>query len=167
MSTVKVRPATPADAAGVAAVWEASARAGFEFLLPPGHPFPTPDGARFAALLTEARVRVLVADAGGELLGHSTFGTSRDADVAPEVGEVRSFFVSPATWRQGVGGKLMGAALAGLADLGFEHATLWSFEANERANAFYESQGFERDGATRTEEVWANIPQVRYRRTLP
>jgi ribosomal protein S18 acetylase RimI-like enzyme len=166
MSTVTIRPATPADAAGVAAVWTESARAGFRDLLPPGHPFPTADGARFAAQLTEARVRVLVADEGGGLLGHTTFGTSRDADAAPEVGEVRSFFVSPAAWRRGVGSIMMAHALEGLAELGFGAATVWSFADNERANAFYERHGFTRDGTTRTEEVWAHLPEVRYRRTL-
>jgi GNAT superfamily N-acetyltransferase len=82
------------------------------------------------------------------------------------VGEVRSFFVSPSAWRQGVGAALMAVVLEELTGLGFEQATLWSFEDNARANAFYERQGFERDGTTRTEEVWAHVPEVRYRRTL-
>jgi L-amino acid N-acyltransferase YncA len=167
MSTVTVRPATAADAAAVGAVWDASARAGFADLLPPGHPFPAPDGARFVALLTEARVRILVAEEDGGLLGHTTFGTSRDADAAPEIGEVRSFFVSPTAWRRAIGTALMSHALEGLVELGFGQATVWSFADNDRANAFYERHGFSRDGATRTEEVWANIPEVRYRRTLP
>jgi GNAT superfamily N-acetyltransferase len=161
-----IRLAVADDAEAMGALWDASARAGFAELLPSGHPFPSFDPARLLELLADDGVRTLVADEAGELVGHTTFGTSRDPDAPTAVGEVRSFFVSPATWRQGVGGKLMAAALAGLADLGFEHATLWSFDANDRANAFYESQGFERDGTTRTEEVWANLPEVRYRRTL-
>ena len=49
---------------------------------------------------------------------------------------------------------------------GYSEATVWSFADNERANAFYENAGFTRDGAERTEDVWANIPEVRYRRRL-
>ncbi len=47
--------------------------------------------------------------------------------------------------------------------LGF---TVWSFAANEPANAFYEAHGFARDGAERTEETWAHLLEVRYRRAL-
>jgi GNAT superfamily N-acetyltransferase len=107
-----------------------------------------------------------VSEVGGQLVGHTTFGTSRDPDAAPEVGEVRSLFVRPSAWRAGVGRALMGAALEGLSELGFAHATVWSFAANERANAFYEAHGFVRDGTERREEVWADILEVRYRREL-
>ena len=44
---------------------------------------------------------------------------------------------------------------------------VWSFAANERANAFYEAHGFTRDGAERTEAAWAHVPEVRYLRPLP
>jgi GNAT superfamily N-acetyltransferase len=124
------------------------------------------DPERFRELLADAYVRILVADGGEELLGHATFGTSRDFDAPVSVGEVRSFFVRPSAWRRGVGKELMAAALGGLAELGFARATLWSFDANERANAFYEASGFARDGAERREEVWAEILEVRYRRPL-
>jgi RimJ/RimL family protein N-acetyltransferase len=44
---------------------------------------------------------------------------------------------------------------------------VWSFAANDRANAFYEALGFERDGAEdSTGEEWADLPGIRYRRTL-
>jgi RimJ/RimL family protein N-acetyltransferase len=61
----------------------------------------------------------------------------------------------------------MGAALADLAARGYLEASVWSFAANERANAFYEAHGFARDGTERTEDSWAHIPEVRYRRALP
>jgi GNAT superfamily N-acetyltransferase len=162
-----IRAATAADAGALAALWDASARAGFADLLPPEHPFPAFDPDRLVELLGDERVSVLVDDEGGELRAQSTFGTSRDPDAPASVGEVRSFFVSPAVWRHGVGTALMTRVLERLAERGFEQATLWSFEANARANAFYERHGFERDGGTRTEDAWAHVPEVRYRRTLP
>jgi len=51
----------------------------------------------------------------------------------------------------------MAAALAGLRELQYEQATLWSFDANARANAFYETHGFERDGATPRQQHWGSI----------
>jgi len=58
-------------------------------------------------------------------------------------------------------------ALERLAHDNFAEATVWSLAANDRANAFYESEGFGRDGTVRTQEAWADLLQVRYRRSLP
>jgi ribosomal protein S18 acetylase RimI-like enzyme len=94
-------------------------------------------------------------------------GVSRDADAAESVGEIHTLFVATGRWRGGIGHALMAAALEDLSERGNSEATVWSFAANDRANAFYESEGFKRDGAERTEETWAQIPEVRYRRALP
>jgi GNAT superfamily N-acetyltransferase len=118
------------------------------------------------ARLASSEVSLLVADDDGGLAGFTACGVSRDPDAVPEVGEVWSFFVAADRWRAGVGRALMAAALDDLRLRGYAEATVWSFDANERANAFYEAQGFARDGATRTEEVWANLLEVRYRRVL-
>jgi ribosomal protein S18 acetylase RimI-like enzyme len=109
---------------------------------------------------------MLLAEETGELLGFTACGESRDADAASHAGEVRTLFVAAGRWRRGVGRALMAAALDDLRERGYSEATVWSFADNERANHFYESQGFERDGAAKTEEVWADLTEVRYRRTL-
>jgi GNAT superfamily N-acetyltransferase len=148
-------------------VWEESARAGFSELLPPGHTFPEADPALWHALLADPAVTLLLAEEkGGELAGLTACGESRDPDSGAEVGEVRTFFVAAVRWRRGIGRALMAAALADLRERGYAEATVWSFAANERANAFYEAHGFARDGTERVEEVWANVPEVRYRRSL-
>jgi ribosomal protein S18 acetylase RimI-like enzyme len=148
-------------------MWLASAKAGFAPLLPAGHPFPVPDPDRMRAGLLNPKVSLLVADREEGLAGYVGCGESRDPDAGPEVGEIWSFFVAADGWRRGTGRELMAAALADLAERGYAEATVWSFDANQRANAFYEAYGFERDGATRTEEAWAHILEVRYRRDLP
>jgi GNAT superfamily N-acetyltransferase len=103
----------------------------------------------------------------GEVLGISTCGESRDDDVDESVGEIRSFFVAPGSWGGGVGRALMDGVLDTLRQRGYSTATVWSFTANDRANAFYEALGFTRDGAEEpTGEEWADIPGIRYRRTL-
>jgi GNAT superfamily N-acetyltransferase len=147
-------------------VWDESARAGFTDLLPAGHQFPEPDAERWYALLEDPAVSMLMVEDGGQLLGISACGESRDEDADPSVGEVRSFFVAAGRWRQGVGRTLMAAVLDSLRERGCTEATVWSFAANERANRFYESHGFTRDGAEKTEEAWAGLLEVRYRRSL-
>ncbi|HYN50358.1 MAG TPA: GNAT family N-acetyltransferase [Thermoleophilaceae bacterium] len=79
---------------------------------------------------------------------------------------MHTFFVSPESWRRGVGRGLMSAALAELRSRGYLRCMVWSFAANDGANAFYEVCGFARDGAGRAQEAWAHIPQVRYQRRL-
>jgi ribosomal protein S18 acetylase RimI-like enzyme len=116
--------------------------------------------------LLNPKVALLVADGGDGLAGYVGCGESRDPDAGPEVGEIWSFFVAAGGWRRGTGRALMTAALANLTEREYAHATVWSFAANERANAFYEAHGFARDGTTRTEDAWAHIPEVRYRRDL-
>jgi GNAT superfamily N-acetyltransferase len=109
---------------------------------------------------------MLLAEAQDELLAFTTCGESRDEDADRFVGELRSFFVAAGRWGQGVGRALMAAALDSLRERGCTEATVWSFAANERANGFYERAGFRRDGAERTEDAWAHLPEVRYRRPL-
>ena len=147
-------------------MWDESARAGFAELLPAGHVFPEPDAERWYALVDDPAVSMLMVEEDGELLGLSACGESRDEDADPSVGEVRSFFVAAGHWRKGVGRALMAAALDSLRERGCTEATVWSFAANERANAFYEHAGFSRDGAEKREQVWAGLVEVRYRRSL-
>jgi L-amino acid N-acyltransferase YncA len=147
-------------------MWDESARAAFTDLLPAGHEFPQPDPERWYALIEDGTVSMLMAEEDGELLGFSACGESRDEDAAPGVGEVRSLFVAAGLWGQGVGRALMSAALDSLRERGCTEATVWSFAANERANRFYEAHGFTRDGAERTEAAWADLLELRYRRSL-
>jgi GNAT superfamily N-acetyltransferase len=128
---------------------------------------PSFDPLRLLAVLDDDRVQTLVADRDGELIGQTTFGTSRDSDAPATAGEVRSLFVRPVAWGGGVGSALLLRALKGLATMGFAEATLWSFATNQRANALYERHGFSRDGSEKREEVWAGLLEVRYRRALP
>jgi GNAT superfamily N-acetyltransferase len=163
-----VRLAERHDQAAWARVWDESARAGFTELLPPGHQFPEPDRGRWFELLEDPAVSlVLVEDDDGELLGLSACGASRDDDVDESVGEIRTFFVAPGHWGRGVGRVLMDGVLDSLRERGYGEATVWSFTANARANSFYERLGFTRDGAEEpTDEAWAHLPGVRYRRAL-
>ncbi|MEA2376504.1 MAG: hypothetical protein QOD13_411 [Thermoleophilaceae bacterium] len=161
-----IRRATSADLEATGELWVESARAAFTPLLPAAHSIPDPQPERLRARLADRTVTVLVAEGDGELGGFTACGESRDPDPEPGVGEVQSFFVAAGRWRAGIGRELMPAALDDLRERGYSEATVWSFDANDRANAFYEAHGFVRDGTERREEVWANLLEVRYRRRL-
>ena len=147
-------------------LWDDSARAAFTPLLPEGHVFPSPDPDRWHRLHANPAVTMLLAEDDGELLGLTICGESRDPDAGDDVGEVRMIFAAAGAWGRGVGSALMAAALDDLRARGYSEATVWSFADNERANRFYERQGFAHDATERTEAEWADIPEVRYRRTL-
>jgi ribosomal protein S18 acetylase RimI-like enzyme len=164
---VNVRLAERRDQEAWERVWNESARAGFTELLPEGHEFPEPDRGRWLELFEDPAVSQVLVEEDGELFGISTCGESRDDDVDDSVGEIRTFFVAPGSWGRGVGRALMDGALESLRERGYGTATVWSFTANERANAFYEALGFTRDGAEdSTGDAWADIPGIRYRRSL-
>jgi GNAT superfamily N-acetyltransferase len=164
----ELRLATRQDEEGIVDLQIAAWRAAFLPLLPHGFVIPAREqflimGARAFA---ESGVERTVTVAGGRVTGMLSHGPARDDDSRDHVGEVRALFVHPDHWRSGMGTALVANALERLRDAGYTEATLWSFRDNERANAFYERQGFARDGATQAGENFAGTVEVRYRRSL-
>jgi GNAT superfamily N-acetyltransferase len=120
----------------------------------------------------------MVAEEEGRVLGFATAGASWDTD-ARGAGELFGLYVDPGHWRRGCGTLLMSDARARLAGLGFAEAVLWVLQGNSRAEAFYEADGWARDGTERDDDIgpgWTaastatcEIPvlhEVRYRRRL-
>jgi GNAT superfamily N-acetyltransferase len=163
-----LRPSTDADVEAMVDLQLASWREGFVPILPPA--FELPDAENFVPRLADALaaegVRSTLAFVDDELAGWITYGVNRDPDAGPGTAEVRSLFVHPDHWRSGVGTELMSHALQELTADGYDEATLWSFDVNDRANGFYERQGFRRDGAGQRREFSAGALEVRYRRNL-
>jgi GNAT superfamily N-acetyltransferase len=166
--SVELRLATPHDAEDIVDLQIAAWRAAFMPVLPEG--FAIPPREQFlvmgARALEQAGVERTVAVVADRLVGLLSHGPNRDEDATREVGEVRALFVHRDHWRTGVGTALVANALARLREVGYAEATLWSFRDNERANAFYERQGFAPDGATQARENFAGSVEVRYRRAL-
>jgi GNAT superfamily N-acetyltransferase len=146
----------------------ASWREGFVPILPDEFELPDPEGfaPRLSESLAAPGVHSTLAFVGEDLAGWITYGSNRDPDAGQSTAEVRSLFVHPDHWRSGVGTALMNQALAELAETGYEEASLWSFDVNDRANGFYERQGFRRDGAGQRRDFSAGALEVRYRRPL-
>jgi ribosomal protein S18 acetylase RimI-like enzyme len=164
---VTLRKATRDDLGPLTDLWFRSAAEAFLPLLPEG--FQLPNRARLegpAGALQQERTAVLVAEDGDGIVGYVAAGPSRDPDVLGPVGEIWTLFLDPHAIGRGLGTTLLEAGLEHLRAVGLDEVTLWSFRGNERANRFYERQGFRRDGAEKRMAEWADIPIVRYRLTL-
>jgi ribosomal protein S18 acetylase RimI-like enzyme len=163
-----LRDARPEDAAAVAVVHVRSWQSGYRGLVPdryldglrpgdraPHYRFGDPDPTRPATV---------VAVDGRAILGFATSGQSPDA---PRSGELMALYVDPDHWRRGVGRALLQDARARLADRGFRHARLWVFVGNDRAERFYQRDGWAADGRRREDEVWGvAVAEIGYRRAL-
>jgi ribosomal protein S18 acetylase RimI-like enzyme len=96
------------------------------------------------------------------IAGVATVGEDPDR---PRSGHVYSLYVHPHAQGQGVGARLLSAAVERLEACGFAEASLWVFEANVRGRAFYERLGWHPDGATRVEPEYGE-PECRLTRSL-
>jgi ribosomal protein S18 acetylase RimI-like enzyme len=167
-----VREATVADAAAVARVHLASWRAAYRGLVPDRFLDSLKLGERTARWREQLTHRPLgqvthVAEVEVEIVGFAAGGACRDEDAGPEAGELYAIYVDPASWRQGVGGRLEAASLGSLRERGFAEARLWVLEGNAAARAFYERSGWAADGAKGMHPFGEQgLPIVRYRRPL-
>ncbi len=106
--------------------------------------------------------RGIVAVQGQSVVGVIRIG--RDPDE-PTVGHVFSLYVDPDSQGGGVGGRLLAEADRWFGNQSLAQATLWVFEANARARAFYARHGWQPDGGTRVEPEFGE-PEVRLRSRL-
>jgi ribosomal protein S18 acetylase RimI-like enzyme len=108
----------------------------------------------------------LVAVDGDAICGFVTTSASRDADLQG-AGEIRAIYVDPDRWGGGVGRLLMATAVGELGRARFSQAALWVLEDNDRAQRFYELDGWQRDGSKRTEIFGGSaVSELRYRRSI-
>jgi GNAT superfamily N-acetyltransferase len=110
----------------------------------------------------------IVALVDGVVAGFATVGGLRGADPADNAGEIYSIYACPAVWGIGVGRALINAAVVQLERQGYRGLFLWVLEANARARAFYERQGWNHDGEAQTIEVGGRpLSELRYSRRHP
>jgi GNAT superfamily N-acetyltransferase len=127
-----IRPATPADAATLAAIQEESSLAALAHVYPPElYPFPT------------AAVEERWAAFDGLAL------LDDDGFVAVDPPWLDALYVRPGAWRSGLAGRLHDAAVEALVAAGVDRARLWVLEENHRARRFYERRAWAPDGTTR------------------
>jgi RimJ/RimL family protein N-acetyltransferase len=165
----RIRSATSTDADAIAALHLASYRAAYEGLIPADvlSSLRTDDRQRrWHISLNNPQRKTLIghdADDTPAIIGFAEVGPSRDDDAVAGTGELMALHVMQSRWRQGVGRALHDAAIATLAERGFQVATLWVVTGNSRARAFYEAMGWNHDGTAREHLAWGiQVPEVRY-----
>ncbi|MHB8717452.1 MAG: GNAT family N-acetyltransferase [Candidatus Dormibacteria bacterium] len=170
---VQIRPATVADAKGIAAVHIDAWQAAYRGIVPDIYLSRMDAGQRSSRWRERLSVAapmttVVVAAAGEEILGFGSCGPYRvtlDKDDAAGVGEVYALYVAPRAWRQGLGSRLLAGVEAALRANGTD-TRLWVLSANPGARQFYEARGWRLDGSSVDLDLDAPVPAVRYAKTL-
>ena len=163
---LRVRRAEEADLAAMVAVKHDAGVAAWDHILPSPvlETLPFPDRWAAAVDARDARVRVLVVDADGDVVGFAVTRPSGDADVDDGTGELDGFYVDPRSWGLGAGRALLAAAVATLRAAGFRDATLWTAAENHRPRRIYETAGWRTDGTDRRRAFGGvEFVEVRYR----
>lgn len=102
--------------------------------------------AQFKAQLSKTdQTQHLVAVINNQVSGWSCSTVQdRPSLAAPITGELNALYVLPNAWGESLGFKLWQGTLERLEHHGCSRVTAWVLEHNERAERFYERQGFKR-----------------------
>ncbi len=165
---VTIRPASPADAAGIADVHVRSWREAYTGIVPDDY-LAGLDPTQRTPVWTEnlrrgpdEHVHTWVAERAARIVGFATIGPGRDEDVRRGDREIYSIYLEPEQWGHGVARDLMRTVIG---EAGHNRIVLWVMADNERARHFYRRHGFEPDGVEKYAPVGgAELLQLRYRR---
>ncbi len=154
---VSVRPAGAADAAEIAGIQLSTWRTAYARVLPARIlDTLTVDEvtAQWAAAVTRPpspRHRVLVALEREWTVGFSALGPVDDGDGAGEPSALlATLLVEPRWGRRGHGSRLLAATVELLRQDGYTNAVTWLLEQDRICRSFFQSAGWELDGAART-----------------
>lgn len=142
-----LRPARPADAEPLARLYAAVRAEGRWLVTPPSAVNPPSEAFFIAELIHADEAAVLVAEAGGEVVGNALVMSDRDVS-SRHVG-ILSLTVADG-WRDvGLGTALVAAAQDWVRERGLARLALSVFPDNARAIAVYTRAGFVREGLRR------------------
>jgi RimJ/RimL family protein N-acetyltransferase len=152
------RDATPADLPALRDLERDANLAALGHVFPPER-FPFPDDdvlARWALVLADPDVSVMVAELDGELLAFAAYDSTT----------LRHLAVRPDHWGQGIATTAMDTALHAMDLRGSTVASLWCLEENHRARRLYEYLGW-RPTRDRQPAAWPPHPtELRYTRLI-
>lgn len=109
-----------------------------------------------------------VAEENNRVIGFASVGKPEGVEEEePSVAEVHTIYIDASHYGLGVGRLLMETALDHLRAEQFTDVVLWVLEDNQRGRRFYESGGWQPDGA-RAADCWGatSVDRVRYRLNL-
>jgi ribosomal protein S18 acetylase RimI-like enzyme len=163
---MKLRRATPADAAVVGRIHVESWNVAYRGIMPDDVIART-DLAYRTAFWQERLADpdwpiFLLEDDGADVAFCHMIATKDRDDDPTRVGHITSLHVIPARRGRGHGKTLMDHVLAEFLRRGYVEVTLWVLEENRAARAFYERYGFRPDGG-RQHYRGTMVPEIRYR----
>lgn len=163
-----VRPATPADATGIAEAHVASWKECYRGQIP-DEVLDNLDVDRrrrtWESILDgdQSGRGVFVADDGGEIAGFASVGPDEGEHAVEGAGQLEALYLRAAHWGTGVGRRLHEAAVKRLCESGYPLGTLWVLTANQRARRFYEAAGWRFEGYEKMYVTQGHeIPEMRY-----
>lgn len=165
-----LRPAEPGDALDVARVHVRSWQVAYRGLVPSEYLDALnieERAARYDFTGADAsKPFTIVATADGMIVGFVTTMPSRASDL-PHDGELGALYVSPEYWDRKLGAALIAAGRERLRSQGFASAYLWLLEGNQRAERFYQIDGWGSDGTKQVDTSRGfTLNELRYRRLL-
>ena len=144
-SSAFLRPATLADAPGIAQVHVDSWAAAYRELMPPEAIASRPVDVRIAQwsewLEQHEPGSIWVAEVQGQVCGFVSGGPTRGEWQRQAPGEIYALYLMPGAFGQGLGRLLFEQMRTELAARGFERHWVWVLETNLKARAFYEKMG--------------------------
>jgi GNAT superfamily N-acetyltransferase len=171
-TSVRVRGATPEDTDAIVAVTATGWRTAYRDIVAPEKLADLPVARWRHEVHVGLRRPVedafsYVAEIDGEFAGYCFVAApSREPDEARNVAELVAIYVEPERWRQGAGEALMAAAMERLSHLPYDEVILWTFKENAPAIAFYERNGWSRDGGEKVHPR-SGADAIRFRRPVP
>jgi ribosomal protein S18 acetylase RimI-like enzyme len=139
------------------------------------------DAAQLREVVTAAGIAAWASFLGEERIRDANRGHEHPADLVAvddgvfgfvswdvDTGEITRLYTHPRRWGSGAARALLGAALDALEQAGRAQAWLYTEARNERAIAFYEQQGWRREGDARVRD-WhgARLCEPRFAKALP
>ena len=165
----RIREAVPSDCEGIASVQVRGWQAAYRGMLPDDYLDGLDPAGRlkiWERFVNDESGRLFVAETNGRIVGFCHVMPSRDAD-SDLAAEIAAIYVDPDQWRMGYGGLLCVAACGFSVEQGFRQMTLWVLRENSIGRRFYESMGFQADGATKIEKGPGFVlDEIRYRMGL-
>lgn len=101
----------------------------------------------------------------GAPVGAASLHSAREEDL-PNAAEFSFFYLKPNCWRGGFGTLLLAHLLNEAKLRGFSQICCWTLEKNARAIAFYEKNGFVRDGAKQSVTIGVPLEAMRFLRQI-
>jgi GNAT superfamily N-acetyltransferase len=149
-----IRRAHADEAETLLLIQREAAVAAFAHIFPPErYPFPDEDVlTAWREALADPDVEAYLAVVDGRAVGSLSIATDF----------LRTLFVLPSHWSQGIGSALHDFALTRLRERGCSHVKLWTLEENYPARRFYEKRGWYLNGETRVVPFPPNPLDVGY-----